>query len=136
DDWLTVLQQTKKNVDNIVRRSLGWGWPGRVVFRPFCDIGETEDEIIVQCEMPGMEKDKVQVEVANDTLHIQGSTCTERSKEKERGSVQWRMSERSCGTFSRAFSLPRGVDPKSVRARYENGLLNVKIPKPEGVRGE
>ncbi len=92
---------------------------------PKVDIRETESEFIIEAETPGLAKDQVKVEVKEDTLVIRGE---KRSDEKKDGKYHTREIKRS--SFSRAFTLPPEiVDKNTVQAKFQNGMLEVRIKK-------
>jgi HSP20 family protein len=94
---------------------------------PVVDVREDEDGIHVSTELPGLGKDDVNVTVENGMLSISG----EKKREVEEGDENkgYHLVERRYGRFERSFTLPRGVDTEKVSARFENGVLNVDLPK-------
>ena len=92
---------------------------------PFTDIQETEKEVIVTSELPGVEKDGIEIDVSEDRIEISAERKHEEEKEEE-GYVH---RERSYGSFKSAFSLPAAVDPGKAKATYKNGVLEVALPK-------
>ena len=111
------------------------GWGGRMagtglLRAPEADVVETEDQIRVLVELPGMQAEDVDLDVENNVLTISGEKREERREEKD----TWHLSERRYGKFSRSFVLPRGVDQEKIRASFENGVLSVTIPKSEKAR--
>ena len=99
---------------------------------PASDVVETENEIRVTVEMPGIRPEDLSVDLENNVLTIRGEKQEER-KEGEEGST-WHLSERRYGSFSRSFVLPRDVDQEGIRADFENGILKVVVPKAEKSR--
>ena len=92
---------------------------------PKIDIRETNTEFIIEAEIPGLSKDQVKVEIKDDTLVIKGD---KRSDEKKEGQYHTREIKRS--SFIRSFTLPpEVVDKKTVTAKFQDGLLEVKIAK-------
>lgn len=96
-------------------------------FNPSLDISETDKEIIVKADLPGMSEKDIKVTVDDDTLTLKGSK--EESKE-EKGETFYRR-ERSTGSFMRRFQLPAKVDREKVKATFKDGLLTVRFPKNE-----
>jgi len=94
---------------------------------PAVDVHETEDEIVVTADIPGMNEKDLDVRVENNMLTISG----ERTAEKNVKEDNYLRVERSCGSFSRNFALPNTVNTESVAAAYSNGVLTVKLPKRE-----
>ena len=96
-------------------------------FVPGIDIAETENQFEISAELPGMKKEDINISLDNSRLTISG----ERSlKEEEEGKTFHRV-ETSYGSFNRSFQLPDNVDEESIRASYEDGLLNITIAKRE-----
>jgi len=97
---------------------------------PAVDIRETDDELRVLAELPGIEKKDVHVEVRDGVLTISG----ERRYEKDVKEENVHRSERAYGRFSRSFVLPAHVDADKVEARMRNGVLEVRLPKVESAK--
>jgi HSP20 family protein len=93
---------------------------------PSVDMAETEKEIEITAELPGLEEKDVQLSVVENRLTIHG----EKKLEKEESNKDYRFVERSYGSFSRTLDLPPGVDPDGIRATIAKGVLKVVVPKP------
>jgi len=98
---------------------------------PETDVVETEKEIRVVTEMPGLKRDNIEIDVENNVLTIRGEKREERT-EGEQG--RWHLAERRYGTFSRSFVLPRDVDAENIQASFQDGVLTVTVPKSEKAR--
>ena len=108
-------------MDELVR-SAGNG--NRVTgFTPLVDVHETEEEYLVKVDLPGVKADDVSVEVNDNVLSISGSRAAH-----ETGQAQ--LVERPYGSFVRTLTLPQGVDSDSIEAGYQDGVLELRIPKP------
>lgn len=94
---------------------------------PSVDIEESGDALFLRAEIPGMDPKDIDVSFENGVLTIKG----ERRFENKRNDRQFHLVERSYGSFTRSFTLPRSVDPDRVKARYENGILELEMPKRE-----
>ena len=94
---------------------------------PPADMIETKDAIFIKAELPGMTEKDIKVEVENGVLTIEG----ERKFEKETTGKDYRRVERAYGKFLRSFTLPANVLGEKINAVYNNGLLEVEIPKKE-----
>ncbi|HTI66319.1 MAG TPA: Hsp20/alpha crystallin family protein [Caulobacteraceae bacterium] len=94
---------------------------------PTMDVSETDKEIEITAELPGLEERDVQISMAGDVLSIRGEKKSER-EEKDRN---YRLVERSFGAFSRAIELPADIDPNAIKAVMAKGVLKISIPKPE-----
>ena len=93
---------------------------------PTMDVTETEKEIEITAELPGLEEKDVQINVADGVLTIRG----EKKAEKEEKDKDYRLLERTYGSFSRTLELPAGVDPDTIKASIAKGVLTVTVPKP------
>lgn len=102
--------------------------PGRVTqsWVPALDVWETENEVVYAFDLPGIPEDAISIEVKDETLSI----SAERAKTEETSEEGFYRFERRYGTFARAVGLPQGVDQDQIAARYENGVLEVRVPKP------
>ena len=94
---------------------------------PALDVVENDDEYVVRADLPGIGEDDVNVEVKNGVLRIAG----ERKSEHEERKDGYTRIERSFGSFARSLTLPEGVDPESVKASFDKGVLEIQVPKPE-----
>jgi HSP20 family protein len=94
---------------------------------PAVDIFETEGEIVVKAELPGMDRKDIALNLENNVLTLKG----ERRFQKETKDENYHRIERSYGTFSRAFAIPATVDEEKIRADYKDGVLNILLPKKE-----
>ncbi len=92
---------------------------------PMIDVSETEKEYEVTAELPGLEERDVDVTVSDGMLSIRG----EKKIDHEEKGKDFHMVERSYGAFSRTLELPTGVDPSTIKATLEKGVLSVSIPK-------
>jgi len=97
------------------------------VWAPSVDIKETETDITVKADLPGMKKEDIDISIDNDTLVIKG----ERKFEKEEKDKDYVRMERSYGSFYRSFTLGVPVKEDEVKASYKNGVLEIVIPKAE-----
>jgi HSP20 family protein len=94
---------------------------------PAMDLVETDEHLVLRADLPGLNRDDVNIEIKDGVLTISG----ERKSEHTERSEGFHRVERAFGSFSRSLSLPDGVDADKVRAEFENGVLQIKIPKPE-----
>ena len=112
-------------------RSLGLGlMSGSGGFVPRLEVSESEEEVVVKAELPGMKQDEVEVNLTGGRLVISGHKKDER-EEKDRS---YHTVERSYGSFSRAVDLGEGVDPEKAGATFKDGVLTVTVPKAAGAR--
>lgn len=97
---------------------------------PAMDLVETEDHYVLHADLPGLSEKDVNIEVESNVLTISGERRTEHKDEKG----GYRRIERAYGTFSRSLTLPEGVNPEAVEARFDRGVLEIRIPKPEQIK--
>ena len=142
DPW-EMFESLQDEMDRFWRRpGAFWTGPFPQLFRrtggqamawaPRIDMYEKDNNIVVKAELPGLKKEDVQVEVDSGNLVIRGETSSE-SEVKE--DAYYRM-ERSAGTFFRRIPLPAEVNPDQVQATMDNGVLEVRIPKPSESRSQ
>ena len=94
---------------------------------PAMDLVETEDQLILKADLPGMTTNDVNIEIKDGVLTVSG----ERRAEHQENSEGFYRVERAFGQFSRSMSLPDGIDAEKIAAEFQNGVLEIRIPKPE-----
>jgi HSP20 family protein len=94
---------------------------------PALDVWETPSEVVYAFDLPGIPEDAITIEVKDETLTV----SAEREKTQETDENGFYRFERRYGTFARAVGLPQGIDQDHIAARYENGVLEVRVAKPE-----
>jgi HSP20 family protein len=94
---------------------------------PAVDVWEAEDALVYAFDLPGVAEDEISVEVENSMLTV----SAERGRAAEVSDERFHRFERRHGTFSRTVGLPEGVDESAIKADYTNGVLEVRVPKPE-----
>ncbi len=99
---------------------------GATALMPSMDVTETDKEIEITAELPGLEEKDVEVNIADNILTIRG----EKKVEKEQKDKNYRLVERSYGSFERTLELPEGVNADAIKANISKGLLKVTVPKP------
>jgi HSP20 family protein len=108
-------------------------WPAATrsaAFVPAVELTENDTSYTITCEIPGVQKNDVQVELQDEMLVIRGEKKSEREEKKDRT----RYVERSYGSFSRAFDLPPDADADRLEASFKDGVLTVKLPRKEAVK--
>lgn len=100
---------------------------GLQLHAPAVDVFEEKDEIVVKAEIPGIEKDSIEVNLSDHILTIKG----EKKQEEEVKEENYYRSERSYGSFVRTLELPKDVQADKVKATFKNGVLEVRMPKTE-----
>jgi HSP20 family protein len=94
---------------------------------PAVDIIETENELVLKADVPGVDLKDIDIQLENGTLTVKG----ERKFEKEEMNKGFHRMERSYGSFVRIFTVPDTVDSENVKAAYEAGVLTITLPKKE-----
>jgi HSP20 family protein len=115
-----------REIDRVFDAFFGQTDQGRRWVPPM-DLVEAEDHFVLKADLPGLSEGDVSIEVQDGTLTISG----ERKAEHEQREKGWYRIERSFGSFNRSLTLPDGVDPERIEASFDNGVLEVRIPKPE-----
>lgn len=95
------------------------------------EMEETDKEIIVRVELPGMEKEDCHITIDGGMLYLRGEKRFERTTQDS----TYHVMERAYGAFQRAIPLPRNVDTNDAQASYKNGVLTVRLPKLGGEKG-
>jgi len=94
---------------------------------PAVDVFETDQNLVVKAELPGIDPKDVEIRVENNTLFLQG----QRKFENEVKEENYHRIERSYGSFTRTFALPGSIDAEKVSADYKSGVLTLTLPKRE-----
>ena len=101
-------------------------------FNPRVDVVDDGDALRITAELPGMERQDVEVTVEDDFIVLRGEKKLEK-KNEEKGCYRV---ERSFGSFQRVIPLPEGVEPDRAEARFENGTLTIRLPKAASAKSE
>jgi HSP20 family protein len=99
---------------------------------PPVDIYETDDDVVVAAELPGVKREDVEVTVVGDKLILRGSRANERDSDDE----QFHRMERQYGSFYRAFTLPQVIESETISAKLAQGILQVTLPKRPAAKAE
>jgi HSP20 family protein len=121
-DLVSVQDEMNRLFDGLMRRRDA-GAPGE--WMPAVDISETDEEFVVSADTPGMKAEDIKISVANNVLTLRGEKKNVREDKEE----NFHRIERAYGSFERTFSLPSGVDSQNIRAKYKDGVLEVRLPK-------
>ncbi len=120
------LTSIRREMDRLFGR-LGFG-ESRVVataWMPRIDVTTSGEDMVVFAEIPGLDREDIEVDVSEGMVTIKG----ERKSETEKSEEGWLIRERSYGSFERSLALPEGVDPDKITADYKEGVLEVHVPK-------
>ena len=121
-------------MDNFFARRMRPWWPERwlgmrheEIVAPTLDVYEEKDDLVVKAELPGMDKDQIEVQISGSELILKG----EKNKEEKIEDKNYYRCERSYGAFRRAVELPVDVQADKIKASFKNGILEVRLPKTE-----
>ena len=128
------LRRDMEHVFEDFLRDFGWGPPAQpgMALSPRIDISETDTELKIEAELPGINEKDVEVVLGHGRLTIKG----EKKQEKEEKKKDYHMVERSYGSFARSIVLPFEADPNQVEAAFAKGVLTVTVPKPPEVKAK
>jgi HSP20 family protein len=124
---LTALQNEMSRWMGQLAGGAGPGNGQSSTWLPPVDVWETETELVLAFELPGIPEDEISVEIEDNVLTVSG----ERERSQEHSSDRFYRFERRFGQFQRSVTLPVGVDESKIAADYSNGVLEVRVPKPE-----
>jgi HSP20 family protein len=115
-------------------RDVGWGSEATagMAVAPRIDVSETDNEIKLEAELPGVDEKDVEVVLSDGRVTIKG----EKKLEKEEKKQDYYLHERSYGAFARSVSLPFDADPDQIKAIFAKGVLTVTVPKPLEVKAK
>jgi HSP20 family protein len=126
DPLLAELDAMATDMDRFLgRRAASNGAKG---WLPPVDVWETDDEVVIEVDVPGVAADALVAEIVNGQLIVTGE------REPTHGSVRRYRAERWQGRFVRSFTVPTGIDPESIAADYHDGVLVLRLRKPEAVK--
>jgi HSP20 family protein len=122
--WFEFDSSLRQLVDEFVE-GFETRLPRFVTWTPVAELVETDDELMLTVELPGMSREEIELEIAENLLTIRG----EKKQEYEEAKPRYHVWERAYGKFVRSFTLPRPVDAAKVKAEFEKGVLTVHLPK-------
>jgi len=125
EDLFAELERMRRQIDALARRML------QPVSKEFAempvDVSETDNEIIVRADLPGFKKEEISIRASTDSLEIEAEHKEKKIKKGER----FYQAERKFGRVFRRIQLPEPVDYENAKARMEDGVLTVVLPKKE-----
>jgi HSP20 family protein len=136
DSDLTVFNPVQQEINRVFDDFFsGFQWPmlvggGKNVFEPSLDLTETEKELKITVELPGMDEKDIDLSLSQNTLTIKG----EKREEKEDRTHGFYRVERSYGAFQRTIPVPCEIDSDKVEATFKKGVLSISLPKTEQER--
>ncbi len=122
----TELEEMSERLNRLFGEPGGGEAARRAVWSPAVNVEETNDELLLTAELPGMNIDDIHIEVENNVLSLRGEKKEEREAKEDRRYHLW---ERCYGSFERSFTLPRTVKPEEISAQFKDGILHVQMPK-------
>ncbi len=131
--FLAPFEEMERWFEDVFRRRImpTWfprlRWPEVEEVSPSFDIFEEGDDVVVKGELPGIKKEDLDVNLTDDTITISG----EKKKEERTERKDYYKLERSYGSFSRSFSLPEEVQTDKAKAKFKDGVLEIRVPKTE-----
>ncbi len=126
-DPFRELQSLQEKIDRVFEDSLRSRETPSGIWAPAVDIYETDNAIILEAELPGVNEKDIDVKVEDNILTVKG----ERKIENERKEENYYRMERYYGTFQRSFTLPSNIETNKIKADYKKGILKVEMPKKE-----
>jgi len=131
---ISPFEEMEKRFEESFRRPFsmfGPSWLPRVKFpemgvvTPDVDIFEDGNDVVVKAEMPGMKKENIEVNLTDDMITVSG----EKKKEEKVEKKDYYRVERSYGSFTRSFKLPKDVESDKAKATFKDGVLEIRVPK-------
>jgi HSP20 family protein len=119
------MQQHLEDISERFFGDVGSSGMANVVFAPPFDVIDCANEVLLRADLPGLEQKDIQIEVQDGTLVLRG----ERKDEHQEHNDNYRLSERWEGSFMRTLPLPPGIDLAKIQAKFNNGVLEVHMPK-------
>jgi HSP20 family protein len=129
-DLRTLQDEVNRLFSTNLSRAFGDEGIARGAWNPSVDIYENKDQIVLEAELPGMNREDFDLTVENNVITLRG----ERRFEKKDDGDNYHRVERSYGSFTRSFTLPQTVSAEGAQAEYRNGVLRVTLPKREEVK--
>jgi HSP20 family protein len=125
DEFVTMQREIDRMFDRFRGGTLDDS--GTTAFMPVVDIIKGANQYDIRVELPGVKKEDVKITIQNDVLTIRG----EKKQETQKKGENVHRVERSYGAFQRSFTLPTSVKSEAIEASYDNGILNISLPKAE-----
>jgi len=130
----TAIESMRREMDRFFDELTPFSWMRETnggsrmdVWAPNTDMSEDENEYVIKMDIPGMTKDDIEVNFEDNRITIRG----ERSEEEREEKKDYIRKERYKGSFYRSFTIPKTVDEDQIKAKFEEGVLKVNLPKAE-----
>ena len=125
-DLLTIQDRMNKLFESVLTGPAPLGDSESIAgWRPDAEVVEADDALFIECELPGLDRDEVELLVDESTLVVKG----ERRRPEQEAGGSWTLLERPFGAFCRRFELPAGLDVGTVEAELAGGVLHIRLPK-------
>jgi HSP20 family protein len=126
-DLAALQSEMSRFMNQVWGTSSAGGGTGPSTWLPALDVWETDEDLVLALDLPGIPEEKVSIEVDDSTLTVIG----ERERSVEDAGDRFYRFERRFGSFSRSVTLPQGVDESKISAEFKDGVLEIHVPKPE-----
>ena len=120
------MNKIEREMDNMWQ-SLSLAPQSSTLWKPAVDVKSTDKEYTIHAELPGCKKEDITVEFNNGYLTLSGKRTQENAEENEK----YHRVERFYGSFTRSFGVPEGVNESDIKAKFDNGVLEITFPKPQ-----
>jgi HSP20 family protein len=134
NDPFTAFRREMDRLFESLGRDLGW--PGAAdrsaTMAPTIDVSETDTELTIDADLPGVDEKDVDVVISDNVLTIKAEKKAEREEKKK----DYHLVERSYGSFSRSLTLPFAADASKATATFKNGVLSISLPKPPEIKAK
>jgi HSP20 family protein len=124
----SLQREIDRLFEDFARGSAGMPGQAQINLVPSIDVTETDKQLVITAEMPGLERKDINISLEDDVLTIRGEKKVETKQDDK--NKNYHVAERSYGVMVRAIQLPPGIDPAGIQATMSNGVLKVTIPKP------
>ncbi len=125
DDFGHIGSKFEKTIEDMFRSMSPAFTLAERTWKPPMDMNETPEEVVIVAEIPGVDKDDLEVEISSKAVRIQGNRFARHCS----GDATYRLAEIQYGRFERVLFLPAPIDPEVVSAAYQNGLLEIRLAK-------
>ena len=125
DDFGHIGSKFEKTIEDMFRSMSPVFTLAERTWKPLMDMNETPEEVVIVAEIPGVDKDDLEVEISSKAVRIQGNRFARHCS----GDATYRLAEIQYGRFERVLFLPAPIDPEVVSAAYQNGLLEIRLAK-------
>jgi len=126
-DIFSDFERLRREIDRMFEDFIPVRREREITFLPKIDLFETDNDVVLKAELPGLKKENIDITVTEDEVHLKG----ERKEETETKKENYLRKEICYGKFERVVTLPTEVDPEKVQAEFKEGVLEIKMPKKE-----